>query len=105
VPEQRARARSREEEARRDALVPTVFKKLPVGTFTIPASAEDWRRRRPEVLDIARRSLGDLPPRPKPSASLISREIHPAFILESLAIPNGVDGTMTAMLLLPHERK
>jgi dienelactone hydrolase/lysophospholipase L1-like esterase len=104
-PDPKAAVRYREEEARRDALVPTVFKKLPVGTFTVPASAEEWQKRRPEVLAIARQSLGDLPPRPKPSATLISREIHTAFILESLTIPNGVDGTMTAMLLLPHERK
>jgi dienelactone hydrolase len=54
---------------------------------------------------VVERSLGDLPPRPKPSARLIAREVHPHFVLESLAIPNGLDGDMTAYLLLPHDRK
>jgi lysophospholipase L1-like esterase len=104
-PDPEVAMRYRQQEARGDALVPPIFKKLPAGTFHVPASADEWKQSRPKVLDIARRSLGDLPPRPEPSAKLVSREIHPTFILESLTIPNGVDGTMTAMLLLPHERK
>ncbi|MFO0843765.1 MAG: GDSL-type esterase/lipase family protein [Gemmataceae bacterium] len=95
-------ARYRKAEAERDALVPAAFKKLPVGKFEPPATAEEWHKRRPKVREIVVSSLGDLPPRPRPSARLVSREIHPHFALESLTIPNGVDGEMTAFLLLPH---
>jgi dienelactone hydrolase/lysophospholipase L1-like esterase len=100
-----AAERYRKSEAQRDALVPASYKKLPVGEFAIPKSAQEWKTRRSDVLKIVRDSLGELPARPKPSARLISREIHPAFILESLAIPNGIGEEMTAMLLLPPDRK
>jgi dienelactone hydrolase len=47
-------------------------------------------------------SLGDLPPRPaKPITHLVSAEIRPGYRLERLRIDNGVDGVMSAMLLVP----
>jgi dienelactone hydrolase len=47
-------------------------------------------------------SLGDLPTRPaKPDVRLVSAEIRPSFRLERLRIDNGVDGVMSAMLLIP----
>ena len=47
-------------------------------------------------------SLGDLPPRPaKPKAHLVSAEIRPGFRLERLRIDNGVDGVMSALMLVP----
>ena len=104
-PDPEATAKYKKAEARLDAMVPPAYKKPAVPEFAVPTTAEEWKKRRPQVLDAVRRSLGDLPPRPKPGAALVSREIHPAFILESLTIPNGVDSEMTAMLLLPHERK
>lgn len=94
----------RAEEAQRDALVPPAYRKLPVGTFRPPADAAEWHKRRPGVLQIVRASLGELPARPKPSARLVSREIHPTFALERLAIPNGIDGEMSALWLYPHGR-
>jgi dienelactone hydrolase/lysophospholipase L1-like esterase len=100
-----AAAKYRNAEAERDALVPAVYKKLPVGNFTVATGAEDWKKKRPGVLEVVRKSLGELPPRPRPSARLVSREIHPSFILESLTIPNGAESEMTAMLLLPPRRK
>lgn len=92
-------------EAERDAQVPAVFKKLPVGEFRVPANADEWKKQRPKVAEIVTRSLGDLPERPGPSSHLVSREIHPHFSLESLTIPNGVDGEMTAYFLAPREHK
>jgi len=48
------------------------------------------------------RSLGDLPPRPSPAgARLISRERRDGYSVESVALDNGVDGTVTALLLIP----
>ncbi len=104
VPDPEATKRYRQEEARRDALVPEVFKKLPVGNFQVPKSAQEWKKRRPALLGVVEQSLGKLPPRPRPSARLIAREVHPHLVLESLTIPNGVDGDMTAYYLVPHGR-
>jgi dienelactone hydrolase/lysophospholipase L1-like esterase len=101
VPDPEATKRYRKAEAERDALVPAVFKKLPVGNFEVPKTADEWKKQRPLLRGIVDRSLGKLPPRPKPSARLIAREIHPHFTLESVTIPNGVDGSMTAYFFTP----
>ena len=51
-------------------------------------------------------SLGDLPSRPAPPrARIISREIRPGYALEKVSISNGVDGEVTALLLVPAGRK
>jgi hypothetical protein len=105
VPDPQATKRYKQEEARRDALVPDVFKKLPVGNFAVPRSADEWKKRRPALRKVVEQSLGKLPSRPRPSARLIAREVHPHFVLESLTIPNGVDGDMTAYFFVPHGRK
>jgi dienelactone hydrolase/lysophospholipase L1-like esterase len=99
-----ATPRYQKAESERDALVPEVFKKMRVGVFEPPTTIAEWKKRRPKVHDIVVGSLGDLPERPAPSAHLVSREIHPLFTLESLTIPNGVDGRMTAFFLVPHKR-
>lgn len=92
-------------EAERDAQVPDYFKKLKVGEFALPADADAWKKQRPKVRDLVVNSLGDLPDRPKPSARLVSREIHAHFALESLSIPNGLDGEMTAYYFAPLAHK
>lgn len=99
-----ATARYKKDEAERDAKVPEVFRKMKVPELAIPADEAEWKKRRPGVLKAVVGSLGDRPERPKPSARLVAREVHPLFVLESLTIPNGVDGRMTAMMLLPHKR-
>jgi lysophospholipase L1-like esterase/dienelactone hydrolase len=91
-----------EAEAANDALVPGVFKQMTVPAFPVPASQEEWARRRPGVKDKVLASLGDLPPRPgNPRGHLVSAEIHPGFRLERLRLDNGVDGEMSAMMLIP----
>ena len=104
VPDPEAGKRYRKAEAQRDALVPDVFKKLPVGNFEVPRTADEWKKRRPGLRVVVERSLGKLPGRPKPSARLIAREMHPHFILESLTISNGVDGNLTAYFFSPLRR-
>src|SRR5262249_56899790 len=50
--------------------------------------------------------LGDLPPGPSPSrAGVLSREIRRGYTLEKVAVENGVDGDVTALLLVPEGRK
>jgi lysophospholipase L1-like esterase/dienelactone hydrolase len=85
-----------------DADVPAAIKSLPFPTFDPPKSADEWAKRRPDVKAKVVASLGDLPPRPaKPAAHLVSAEIRPGYRLERLRIDNGVDGTMSALLLVP----
>jgi dienelactone hydrolase/lysophospholipase L1-like esterase len=92
-------------EAARDALVPRVYKEMKFGVFEPPPDAGAWRTRRPEVLEVVRRSLGDLPPRPSPQrVRLICHELRPGYSLEQVAIDSGVDGEISALLLIPDKR-
>jgi dienelactone hydrolase/lysophospholipase L1-like esterase len=101
-----AAAAYRKAAARRDALVPEAYRHLPVGQFRIPADADSWKAQRPTVLRTVLESLGDLPARPSPPrARIISREIRPGYALEKVAISNGLDGQVTALLLIPEGRK
>jgi dienelactone hydrolase len=95
-----------EAETANDKLVPDAFKKMTVPEFTIPADKADWDKRRGAVKAKVVASLGDLPPRPaKPKAHLVSAEIHKGFKLERLRIDNGVDGVMSALMLVPDGAK
>jgi dienelactone hydrolase len=94
------------EQANLDALVPAAFKKLPLGEFRLPESAAAWKKQRPDVQKKVRQSLGDLPPRPSPlRVRLVSRELRRSYTLERLAIDNGMDGSISALLLVPDELK
>ena len=91
----------KEAEAANDKLVPDVFKKMTVPEFPLPISGERGAAR-PGVKATVVATLGDLPPRPaKPKTQLVSPEIHNCFRLERLRIDNGVDGVMSAMILIP----
>jgi dienelactone hydrolase/lysophospholipase L1-like esterase len=101
-----AAADYRKAAARRDALVPEAYRRLKFGEFHIPADAGAWKGERPAVLRAVVESLGDLPPRPSPPrARVISREIRAGFTLERVSIANGVDGEVSALLLVPAVRK
>lgn len=91
-------------EAANDKLVPDAFKKMKVPEFPVPATKAEWEKSRPGVKEKVVASLGDLPLRPaKPKAHLVSAEIRPGFKLERLRIDNGVDGVMSALLLVPEK--
>jgi dienelactone hydrolase/lysophospholipase L1-like esterase len=95
----------RKAEAERDAQVPRAYKEMKLGTLQVPADAAAWRSQRPEVLRVVLRSLGDLPPRPSPQkVRLVSRELRPGYTLEQVAIDNGVDSEVSALLLIPEKR-
>jgi dienelactone hydrolase/lysophospholipase L1-like esterase len=96
----------RDAAARRDALVPEAFRRLKVGEFHIPSNSIAWNQRRPKVLRTVLDSLGDLPPRPSPPrARIVSRELRPGYTLEKVSLSNGVDGEVTALMLVPEDRK
>jgi lysophospholipase L1-like esterase/dienelactone hydrolase len=95
-----------EQEAANDRLVPPAFRNMSVPEFPIPQAARAWEQARPDVKAKVVASLGDLPPRPvKPTAQLVSTEIRAGFRLERLRIDNGVDGVMSAMMLIPDDLK
>ncbi|MDB5306134.1 MAG: hypothetical protein JWO38_336 [Gemmataceae bacterium] len=90
-------------EAAGDALVPAAFKSMKVPEFPLPLNRRAWEQARPDVKAKVAASLGDRPPRPeKPAAQLVSVEHRDGFDLRRLRIDNGVDGVMSAMLLVPH---
>ncbi|MBY0527636.1 MAG: acetylxylan esterase [Gemmataceae bacterium] len=100
-----AAAAYRKQEKERDAEVPELYKKMPIGTFQLPSSASAWKEQRPDVLKKVVQSLGDLPPRPSPQkVRLVTRELRHGYTLEKIAIDNGVDGEVTALLLIPEKR-
>jgi lysophospholipase L1-like esterase/dienelactone hydrolase len=102
LPNKEAAASYRNAEAAQDALVPAKYKSLAVGKFLPPATAEDWKSQRAAVKKIVVDSLGELPPRPATVKSrLISRELRPGYSLEHIAIDNGMDEEIGALLLIP----
>jgi dienelactone hydrolase/lysophospholipase L1-like esterase len=99
-------AEYRKTAASRDRLVPEAFRRLEVGAFRIPADTSAWKQQRPAVLRAVIDSLGDLPPRPSPPrARIISRELRQGYTLEKVSVGNGVDGDVTALMLVPAGRK
>jgi len=95
-------AEYRAAEAERDAHVPTAYRRQRIPDLAAPRDATEWGARRPGVLEAVRQSLGDLPPSPSPrQARIIARELHAGYTLEKVAIDNGVDGRVTALLLIP----
>jgi len=96
----------RKAEAARDALVPARYRAVAAPEFPVPEGREDWARRRGKVLDAVVKSLGEQPPLPDPPRSrVICREVHPGYTLERVAIDNGVDGEVSALMLVPGGRK
>jgi dienelactone hydrolase len=99
-----AAAAYRKNEAERDALVPEAYRKIRAPEFAVPKSAAAWKERRPEVLRKVVESLGDLPPRPAPPRGRrITRELRPGYTLERVSLDNGVDGEVSALLLVPEK--
>jgi lysophospholipase L1-like esterase len=90
----------------RNARVPEAYRRLKTGEFRVPEDLVAWKQRRPAVLRAVLESLGDLPPRlAPPRARVISRELRRGYTLEWVAIENGVDGEVSALLLVPSRRK
>jgi lysophospholipase L1-like esterase/dienelactone hydrolase len=89
-------------EKEQDAAVPEVFRKITVPEFAIPKTADEWAKRRDDVKAKVVASLGDMPERPKtPKVRLVSAEFRNGYRLEKLRLDNGLDGEMSAMMLIP----
>jgi lysophospholipase L1-like esterase/dienelactone hydrolase len=100
-----AAASYRRAQEERDREVPSLYKESIAPEFRPSSNTQDWERRRPIVLRAVLDSLGDIPPRPAPHRTrLVSRELRSNYALESIAIDNGVDGEVTALVLIPDRR-
>ena len=85
-----------------DAEVPEAFRKITVPAFPVPTSKAEWASRRADVKAKVVASLGDLPPRPaQPKVRLVSAEQRPGFRVERFLLDYGLDGEMSAMMLIP----
>jgi len=81
--------------------VPEAYKKLPIGKLAIPNSIAEWRKQRPQVREIVVRSLGELPPRPKPDVRIVSVDRKSGYRIEKLAFHNGVDAQVAGYIAIP----
>ncbi len=92
--------------AERDRNVPERFRLPVVAELSPPKNAEEWNRRRPEILKAVVDSLGDLPDRPSPQKTrVVSRELRRDYIIERVDIDNGVDAIVSSLLLIPERRE
>jgi dienelactone hydrolase/lysophospholipase L1-like esterase len=97
-----AAADYRANEVARDAAVPAAYARAAAPEFALPHDAAAWAARRPAVRETVLATLGDLPPRPSPPrCRVVSREQRGGYALERVAIDNGSDGVISALVLVP----
>lgn len=85
--------------------VPPAFRNLPIGKFHIPTTVAEWRKQRAAVKKIVIDSLGELPPRPSPSAvRVVSTEKKDGYTLEKFVFHNGVDTEVPGYIAIPANR-
>lgn len=89
------------------AAVPESFRDLGVPDWPVPTDLKRWREvDQPRTRETLLRLLGELPPRPDPSAvKVLSREDRGEFVLERFEFFNGVDMTVPGILAIPKNRK
>lgn len=86
--------------------VPDSFRNLGVPDWPLPTDLRHWQAvQRPQTRELLIRLLGEMPPRPVPSAvRVVSREDRGEFILERFVFFNGVDMDVPGILALPKNR-
>lgn len=67
-----------------------------------PTDLNQWERfGRPEIKEKLIELLGDLPERPNPEVTILSKEQHDGYTLERFEFHNGVDMVVPGVLLIP----
>lgn len=85
--------------------VPARYQNLPIGKFAIPRTSAEWAQRRGTVKQIVVNSLGELPPRPSPSAvRVVSVDQKDGYRIEKFVFDNGVDSTVPGYIAIPDKR-
>lgn len=67
----------------------------------LPASADAWQQRKPELRKTLWRLLGDLPPLFTPNVTIQNKEARDGYTREYLTYDNGVGDTVYGYLLIP----
>ena len=84
--------------------VPEGFRSLPVGTFRVPSSINEWKRERERVKSIVINSLGELPPRPAPvRVRTLSVDKKDGYRVEKFVFHNGVDSEVPGYIAIPDQ--
>ena len=85
--------------------VPERYRNLPAGRLEVPSKLTDWTKQRARVKDIVMRSLGEMPPRPKPSAvRTLSTDKKDGYSIEKFVFDNGVDSEVPGFIAIPDKR-
>ncbi len=85
--------------------VPEAFRNLPIGKLPIPATMAEWKARRTNVREIVVRSLGELPPRPKPlNVRVVNIDKKDGYRIEKFVFHNGVDSDVPGYIAIPEGR-
>jgi dienelactone hydrolase len=88
------------------AVVPEEYRKLKIPEWPVPTDLSVWNRDRIQVRATLLRCLGDLPPRPDPRKVVtVAKEDKGEYVYERFEFHNGVDQTVTGVLLVPKNVK
>jgi dienelactone hydrolase len=86
--------------------VPDIYKKITIPPFAMPTDLKKWEKDRVQVRATLVKCMGDLPPRPDPrKVKTISKEDMGEYTYERFEFFNGVDQTVTGVLLVPKGAK
>ncbi len=72
-----------------------------VPAFSPPATWPEWAGQRAEIRATLLKLLGDFPPRPKPTARIVSRTEGDGYILEKFVFDDGLGAEVPGYLFLP----
>jgi len=86
--------------------VPEAYRRLKIPDWPMPTDLARWEKDRVQVRATLLKCLGDLPPRPDPRKVVTTgKEDKGDYIFERFEFFNGVDQTVTGVLLVPKSLK
>jgi len=84
------------------AKVPEAYRKIKIPEWPVPTDRVKWQLERVQARATLLKCLGDLPPRPDPrQVAVVGKEDKGDYIYEQIEFSNGVDETVTGVLLVP----
>jgi dienelactone hydrolase len=88
------------------AEVPDYYKKIKLPEWPVPTDLKAWEKERVRVRETLMQCLGDMPPRPDPRKAVVTfKEDKGDYRIERFEFHNGVDQTVTGMILIPNGAK
>jgi dienelactone hydrolase len=85
------------------AEVPEIYKKIRIPDWPVPTDRQAWEKDRVKVRATLMKCLGDMPARPDPrKVTITAKEDKGDYRIERFEFFNGVDQTVTGILLIPN---